>query len=125
LNSVCTATKRDGTPCTLPSYGSNNLCWAHSPETAERRRRGQSRGGKSKPNREIADLKRKLENLAEDVLAERVDRSAAVVVNQIINTRARLIELERKIKEQDEVLERIEALEAQQAGARGGTRRWG
>lgn len=35
----------------------------------------------------------------------------AAVVNQIINTRARLIELERKIREQDVLEERLEALE--------------
>jgi hypothetical protein len=36
----------------------------------------------------------------------------AAVVNQIINTRARLIELERKIREQEELEGRLEALEA-------------
>jgi hypothetical protein len=35
----------------------------------------------------------------------------AAVVNQIINTRARLIELERKIKETEELEARLEALE--------------
>jgi hypothetical protein len=35
----------------------------------------------------------------------------AAVVNQIINTRARLIELERKIKETEELEVRLEALE--------------
>ncbi len=111
MNSVCTATKRDGSPCTLPSYGSSDLCWAHSPETAERRRRGQSRGGRNKPNREIADLKKQLEDLAKNVLEGRVERADAVVVNQILNTRARLIELERKIREQEELEGRLEALE--------------
>jgi predicted component of type VI protein secretion system len=33
------------------------------------------------------------------------------VVNQILNTRARLMELERKIREQEELEERLEALE--------------
>jgi hypothetical protein len=33
------------------------------------------------------------------------------VVNQILNTRARLIELERKIREQEELEDRLEALE--------------
>ncbi len=35
----------------------------------------------------------------------------ALVVNQIINTRARLIELERRWKEVDELEGRLEALE--------------
>jgi hypothetical protein len=122
LNSICAATKRDGSPCTLPSYGASDLCWAHSPQTAERRRRGQSRGGRNKPNREIADLKKQLEGLAEDVLKGQVERGTAAVVNQLLSTRLRAIELERKIREQDEILVRLEALEARQRGAR---RRWG
>ncbi len=114
MTSTCIGTKRDGTPCTLPSNGSNGLCWAHDPKNAERRRRGQSRGGKAKASGEIRDLKKQLEDLAGDVLEGRVERGDAVVVNQILNTRARLIELERKVREQDEVIGRIEALEQNQ-----------
>jgi predicted component of type VI protein secretion system len=46
-----------------------------------------------------------------------------VVVNQILNTRARLIELERKVREQEELEERIGQLEQSQE-QRGG-KRWG
>jgi hypothetical protein len=46
------------------------------------------------------------------VLSGDVGRSEAAVVNQILNTRARLIELERKIREQEELEERLEALES-------------
>lgn len=120
----CRASKRDGTPCTLPSTGQNDLCWAHDPKNAERRRRGQSRGGKAKASTEIRDLKKQLEDLAADVLAGRVDRGNAVVVNQILNTRARLIELERKVKETEELEERIEKLEQTQEQG-GDKRRWG
>ena len=53
-----------------------------------------------------------LKELAADVLSGDVGRSEAAGVNQILNTRARLIELERKIREQEEELEeRLEALE--------------
>jgi hypothetical protein len=41
-----------------------------------------------------------------------VARGDAIAVNQILNTRARLIELERKIREQEELTERLEALES-------------
>ncbi|PLS87794.1 MAG: hypothetical protein CYG60_00065, partial [Actinobacteria bacterium] len=61
--------------------------------------------------------------LAEDVLEGRVDRGDATVVNQILNTRARLIEVERKVKEAEEFEERLEALE-RAAGQKGG-RGWG
>ncbi len=120
----CRATKRDGTPCTLPSNSQNGLCWAHDPKNAERRRRGQSRGGKAKASAEIRDLKKQLEDLVEDVREGRVERGDAVVVNQILNTRARLIELERKVKETDELEVRLEALE-RAAGDRRGGKQWG
>jgi hypothetical protein len=41
-----------------------------------------------------------------------VERGAATAVNQIINSKARLLELERKIKETEELEARLEALEA-------------
>lgn len=120
----CAATKRDGSPCTLQALRSSDLCWAHDPKNAARRRRGQSRGGKSKPLQEIKDLKKQLEDLAQGVRDHEVGSGVATIVNQIINTRARLIELERKIREQDELLERIEALEGQTEEGPGG-KRWG
>ncbi len=114
----CKANKRDGTACTLPATGQGGLCWAHDPKNAEKRRRGQSRGGRGKPTTEIRALKTQLEDLAAGVLAGTVDRGNAVAVNQIITTRARLIELERKVKEQDELEERIEQLEQTQEGGK-------
>jgi hypothetical protein len=68
-------------------------------------------GGRSKGNTEIAHLKKQLRELAEGVLSGKVERADAVV-NQILNTRARLIELERKIREQEELEGRLEALES-------------
>jgi hypothetical protein len=121
LTSTCTATKRDGSPCTLPSYGSDGLCWAHDPKNAERRRRGQSRGGKSKPSKELVSIKQRLSDLASDVLDGSVDRGVAAVASQVLNVYLRAIELERKIRESDELEARIEALEHPQEGGR----RWG
>jgi hypothetical protein len=40
-----------------------------------------------------------------------VERGVAAVVNQIIGTRLRAIELERKIREQEQLEERLAALE--------------
>jgi hypothetical protein len=108
----------------LPAVGHRALCWAHDPKNADKRRRGQSRGGRGKPTTEIRDLKKQLEDLAAGVLDGTVERGKAVVVNQILNTRARLIELERKVKETDELEARLDALEETQ-GQRGGGRGWG
>jgi hypothetical protein len=54
-----------------------------------------------------------------------VDRADAVVVNQILNTRLRALELERKIREQDELEERLAALEQSQDHRGGNNKRWG
>ena len=107
----CAGIKRDGGRCTAVVGPSQTHCYAHDPGRAEERKRNASRGGKSKGNSEIADLKARLRKLAADVLSGEVGRSEAAVVNQILNTRARLIELERKIREQEDVVESMEALE--------------
>ena len=124
MPSTCTATKRDGSPCTLPSTGSAGLCWAHDPKNAERRRRGQSRGGKNKPSKELAGIKQRLSDLADDVLAGSVDRQDAAVVGQLINTVIRAVAVGLQAREQEELIERMERLEAQQEDRKGG-HRWG
>jgi hypothetical protein len=120
LVSTCTATKRDGSPCTLPSYGSGGLCWAHDPKNAERRRRGQSRGGKSKPSKELVSIKQHLSNLADDVLEGRQDKGVAAVASQVLNVYLRAVSVELKVNEQLELIERLEALEEVLKGRRTG-----
>ncbi len=124
MTSVCTATKRDGSPCTLPPHGSGTLCWAHDPANAERRRRGQSRGGKSKPSRELLDIKGRLTTLAEGVLAGRVDRADAAVAGQLLNTVIRAVGMEMKVREVEEIAREVEELRVVLEAQKGG-RRWG
>ena len=83
-----------------------------------------SRAARRRGGREIRDLKDQLATLADDVLAGRVDRGEAAVVNQIINTRARLVEIERKVKEADELEARLEALEENMQRNQKGGNRW-
>jgi hypothetical protein len=111
LTNICTATKRDGSPCTLPSYGSSSLCWAHSPETAERRRRGQSRGGRSKPSRELADIKERIRGLIDDVRNGELNRADAAVCGQLYNSLLRALSIELQAREQEELERRLEELE--------------
>ena len=136
----CSATKRDGTPCTLPAVGSGELCWAHDPKHAEKRRRGQSRGGRSKPITELTLLKNKLEALGDDVMAGTVNRANAAVavtaygtavkcIEALVKVReleeSRIVETGLKVREQQEIIERLEELEAflerqtQEGGRRG------
>jgi hypothetical protein len=124
LSSTCTATKRNGEPCMLPSTGASGLCWAHDPANAERRRRGQSRGGKNKPSRELAAIKQRLSDIADDVLEGRQDKGVAAVASQVLNVYLRAVSVELKAREQQEFIERLETLE-ERLGRDGGGRRWG
>jgi hypothetical protein len=123
LTNICTATKRDGSPCTLPSNAITGLCWAYDPANAERRRRGQSRGGRNKPSREIQDIKSRLSQLAEDVLEGTVEKSTGAVVSQVLNTYIRALDIELKAIEQLQIVARIELLEEENKARR--NRTWG
>ena len=104
--------RRQASPHGLQSWKQQRYCYAHDPARSEERKRNASRGGRSKGGAEISDLKAQLRKLASDVLSGEVGRSEAAVVNQILNTRARLIELERRIREQEELAQRLQALES-------------
>ncbi len=112
MSSTCSATKRNGSPCTLPSNGSSGLCWAHDPKNAAARRKGQSRGGKNKPSRELIDIKKRLSSLASDVLEGEVDRGTAAVTSQVLNVYLRALSVEIKLKEVDELAKELEDLRA-------------
>ena len=108
---VCRATKANGEPCTLPASGPQGLCWAHDPANREKRKRMASKAAKSKPSRELIRLKAQLVDLTKDVLAGEIETGRAAVANQLINTRLRAIEVKRKIREAEELEERLEVLE--------------
>jgi hypothetical protein len=107
----CAGIKRDGGHCTIIVGPSLTYCYQHDPKRSQERKRNASRAGRTRGTGEISDLKKQLKDLDADVLSGEVVRSDAAVVNQILNTRARLIELERKIREQEEQEARLEALE--------------
>ncbi len=121
---VCRATKRDGSPCTLPATGQQGLCWAHDLANAQKRRRTASRGGRGKASRELTGVKAQLQDLTTDVLSGELETGRAAVANQLLNTRLRAVELERKIKETEDFEVRLAALEKAAEGQRGG-RSWG
>jgi hypothetical protein len=121
LMAVCAGTKRDGSRCTATVEPPQTYCWWHDPDNAEERRRAASKAGRSRPNRELAGVKALLEDLIEQVLAGDLQTGPAAVANQLINTRLRAIEQERKIRETENLEARIEALEQAQEGGR----RWG
>ena len=108
---VCRAMKASGDPCKAPATGPHGHCWAHDPANAERRSRMASKAARSKLNRELPSIKALLEDLTERVLSGELQTGQAAVANQLINTRLRAIEQERKMRELEELAERLEALE--------------
>jgi hypothetical protein len=107
----CAGTKRDNSPCTATVEPPQEYCWWHDPANADKRRRAASKAGKAKPNRELASIKSRLSALADDVLADKVDKSVAAVASQILNVYLRAVSVELKVNEQLELIERLESLE--------------
>jgi hypothetical protein len=120
--SRCTAIKASGERCKGRAIEGSQWCWNHNPEHADERRRhgskGGKRGGRGRPQHETEAIKVLLEDLTEQVLSGELPTGPAAVANQLVNTRLRAIEQERKNKETEELEARIEALErAQEKGA--------
>ena len=107
----CAGTKRDNSPCTATVEPPKRYCWWHDPANADRRRRAASKAGKSRPSRELAEIKQRLSDLAEDVLEGRQDRGNAAVAGQLLNTYLRAVAVELKAREQLELVGRLEELE--------------
>jgi hypothetical protein len=108
----CAAIKPDGARCERIVTAEQEYCYSHDPDRQAERRRNAARGGKGKASGEIPELKAQLRKLAADVLSGEVEGGAAVAINQIFTSLARLIELERRIREQEMLEERVSALEA-------------
>ncbi len=123
----CSGITRGGSRCRLDATR-GSYCYQHSPETVEERRRNASRGGKAGGNGrpgsgEVTEAKGFVRGLVNKLIKGEVERDTATAAFMGLNVLARYIELERKIREQDEVLERLEALEEQPDNT-GGYRAW-
>lgn len=111
----CTAITRGGDRCRGVAIEGSDYCYAHHPDHEQDRRlaarKGGKRGGRGRPQAELSDVKRRLSDLVNDVLEGRKDRSDAAVAGQLLNTYIRAVGAELKVREQLEVVERLEALE--------------
>lgn len=135
---VCSATKRNGEPCTLPASGKHGLCWAHDPANHDKRRRRASRGGKGKAARRVAVLWDEVRGVIEGVEKRRLTPGQGNTMLRGYNTLIELAKLDieqseleiaqrrLELDEQErlELLERLEALEEtlEKNGAAGGYR---
>ena len=111
----CSGITQAGTACKGIPIGGSSYCYVHHPDYADERRRhgskGGKRGGRGRPQAELTNIKERLSDLADDVLEGRQDRGVAAVVSQVLNVYLRAVSVELKVKEQLELLERVEEVE--------------
>ena len=111
MSRVCAGITRGGERCTQSVKAGEQYCHRHDPSRSGERKRAASRAGKSKPSRELQSIKQQLQSLTNDVLEGRADRADGAVAGQLLNILLRAIEVERKVREQEEVESRLDRLE--------------
>ncbi len=120
----CSGITEAGGRCKSIAISGSDYCHAHHPDRAEARRRsaskGGKRGGRGRPSTEVSELKGQLADLYAAVLDGRTEPKVGAVAAQIANVRARLVETELRVREAEELEERISQLEQ----TREGGKRW-
>ena len=124
----CTAITQGGERCKGIAIDSSDYCYAHHPDHATARRqaarKGGKRGGRGRPTRELHRLAARFEDLADKVLRGEVDRARGAVAGQLLNGARACVRDGLSAREQEELVERLEALEGALEQQRGGNR-WG
>jgi len=124
----CAGITAAGDRCKAEAMPEAQWCWNHHPDYEQARRRraskGGKRGGRGRPQAELSDIKRRLSELADDVLEGRQDKAVAAVASQVLNVYLRAVSVEMKLKEQFELVERLESLEEGLEQSRGRGSRW-
>ena len=124
---LCSGIRADGGRCKAQAIADSQWCFSHHPDYEEARRRraskGGKRGGRGRPQAELTTIKERLSDLADDVLDDKVDKGVAAVASQVLNVYLRVVSVEMKVKETQDLEARIEALERAQGKQR--ARPWG
>src|SRR5918998_5443292 len=126
---LCSGIRADGGRCGAQAMRNSQWCIGHDPDQAEARRRraskGGKRGGRGRPVSELARLQSRFEELAEQVLSGEVERARGAVAGQLLNGARACVRDALTAREQEELVERMDELEAslEHNGTEG--RRWG
>jgi hypothetical protein len=107
----CQGLTRGGDQCSGTATPGGNYCYLHDPRYAAQRKAHATKAGKARGQSELGDLKVELRQLFQDVKAGKGDVKRAGVAAQIANVLLRALSLEKDIREQEEILARIERLE--------------
>ena len=120
----CPGITQAGTTCKGIPIDGSQWCHAHHPDRADERRRhgskGGKRGGRGRPSAELARLQRRFEGLAEGVLSGEVERGVGAMAGQLLNGARACVRDGLAAREQEELVERLEALEESQEARRAG-----
>ena len=117
---ACSVTTKYGRPCQNPAQSGKDVCWSHDPENATQRAKNARSGGRavhSPGTTEIAELKDELKALVREVKAGEVAPGVATVITQLSNVILRAVEQDRKVRETEELEERLAALEGRGNGS--------
>jgi hypothetical protein len=111
----CNGITNAGRRCTARALPGQQWCHNHSPGRADQRKRNAKAGGRARARRqpsEIEDIRRRIEAATSAVLRGKLDRAIAVAAFQGFHCLLRAVELERRVREADELEGRISMLEA-------------
>jgi len=101
------------TVCIAHAEGLRGPCYLHSPERAEERSRNNARAARSKGGGILRAIDKELRELIREVWQAEVSLETAAVLNRIINTRLRLVEIERKAEEHADLQREFDELREQ------------
>jgi hypothetical protein len=111
----CGAIKPNGERCKVRATLGSEWCWNHDPAHEEARRRhgskGGKRGGRGRPIAELGTLRDENADIRRRLLEGELLPNVAAVAVQSINTDIRAVGATLKAREQEEIAERLDALE--------------
>ena len=123
----CAGITAAGSRCKAEAMPREEWCWNHHPDHEQARRRraskGGKRGGRGRPVAELANLRNENADIRRCLLEGELAPNVAAVAVQSINTDIRAVGTALKAREQEELIERLEALEEQLESR--GSRTWG
>jgi hypothetical protein len=112
----CAAIKANGQRCQAGAIPGEQWCWNHHPDNAAVRKanaqRGGKRGGRGRPVSELTALRTENAELRDRMLKGELDPRVVAVAVQSINVDIRCLDTFLKAREQEELVSRMEEIEA-------------
>ncbi len=111
----CAGIRVDGGRCGGQAIRDSQWCFSHHPDYEEERRRrgskGGKRGGRGRPQTELAALKAEVRDVIEAVRTGELDKGVGAVLGQLYNVLLKAVSVGLDVEERQELVQRMEALE--------------